>query len=39
MSRLWARKPLAVLEAEAEEPEIQALTAHNGVPLKRSCRR
>src|SRR5579863_5292453 len=36
MSRLWARKPLAVLEAEAEEPEVQALTAHDGVPLKRS---
>ncbi len=36
MSRIWARKSLAVLEAEAEEPEIQALTTHNGVPLKRT---
>jgi basic amino acid/polyamine antiporter, APA family len=36
MSRIWARKPLAVLQAEAEEPEIQVLTAHNGVPLKRT---
>jgi basic amino acid/polyamine antiporter, APA family len=36
MSRIWARKPLAVLEAEAEEPEVQALTTHNGVPLKRT---
>ena len=24
------------MEAEAEEPEMQALTAHDGVPLKRS---
>ena len=31
-----ARKSIAVLEAEAEEPEVQALTTHNGVPLKRT---
>ncbi len=36
MQRIWARKSVAVLEAEAEEPEVQALTAHNGVPLKRT---
>jgi APA family basic amino acid/polyamine antiporter len=36
MSKIWARKSLAALEAEATEPEVQALTAHNGVPLKRS---
>src|SRR5579863_5502935 len=36
MSRLWARKPLAVLEAEAEEPEVQALSAHGKVPLSRT---
>ena len=36
MANIWARKSLAALEAEAEEPEVQALTAHNGVPLKRT---
>ena len=36
MQRIWARKAIAVLEAEAEEPEVQALTTHNGVPLKRT---
>ncbi len=36
MQRIWARKSIAALEAEAEEPEVQALTAHNGVPLKRT---
>jgi len=36
MQRIWTRKSIAVLEAEAEEPEVQALTAHNGVPLKRT---
>jgi basic amino acid/polyamine antiporter, APA family len=30
------RKSLAVLEAEAAEPEVEALTAHDGVPFKRS---
>jgi basic amino acid/polyamine antiporter, APA family len=36
MANIWARKSLAVLEAEAEEPEVQALTTHGGVPLKRT---
>jgi basic amino acid/polyamine antiporter, APA family len=36
MSRIWTRKSLAALKAEAEEPEVQVLTAHNGVPLKRT---
>jgi basic amino acid/polyamine antiporter, APA family len=35
-AQIWARKSLAALTAEAEEPEVQALTAHNGVPLKRT---
>ena len=35
-ARIWARKPMAALAAEAEEPDVQALTAHNGVPLKRT---
>jgi basic amino acid/polyamine antiporter, APA family len=36
MQKIWARKSIAALEAEAAEPEVQALTAHNGVPLKRT---
>jgi APA family basic amino acid/polyamine antiporter len=36
MARIWARKPIAALEVEAADPEVQALTAHNGVPLKRT---
>jgi basic amino acid/polyamine antiporter, APA family len=36
MAKIWARKPLATLEAEAAEPEVQALTTHDGVPLKRT---
>ncbi|MCC6778881.1 MAG: amino acid permease [Hyphomicrobiales bacterium] len=36
MAHLWIRKPIAVLEAEAQEPEVQALTTHDGVPLKRT---
>ena len=41
MDRIWtrkilARKPIAALEAEAAEPEVQALTTHDGVPLKRT---
>jgi APA family basic amino acid/polyamine antiporter len=36
MANIWARKSLAMLEAEAEEPEVQALTTHTGVPLKRT---
>src|SRR5262245_17074748 len=30
------RKPIALLKAEAEETEVQALVAHGGVPLKRT---
>jgi basic amino acid/polyamine antiporter, APA family len=36
MANIWARKSLAALEAEAAEPQVQALTTHDGVPLKRS---
>jgi basic amino acid/polyamine antiporter, APA family len=36
MSKIWARKSIAVLQAEAEEPQVQALTTHDGVPLKRT---
>ncbi len=36
MANIWARKSLAALAAEAEEPDVQALTAHDGVPLRRS---
>ena len=35
MANLWARKPIATLEAEAAEPDAQALTSHDGVPLRR----
>ncbi len=34
MANIWARKPLAVLQQEAAEADVQALTAHGGVPLK-----
>jgi APA family basic amino acid/polyamine antiporter len=30
------RKPIALLKAEAEETEVQALITHGGVPLKRT---
>ncbi len=36
MGNLWTRKSIATLMAEAEDPEVQALTTHNGVPLKRT---
>ena len=36
MAGIWARKSIAALEAEAAEPEVQALTTHDGVPLKRT---
>jgi basic amino acid/polyamine antiporter, APA family len=35
-ARIWVRKSLAVLAAEAEEPEVGALTAHDRVPFKRT---
>jgi basic amino acid/polyamine antiporter, APA family len=36
MASIWLRKSIAALEAEAAEPDRQAMTTHNGVPLKRS---
>jgi APA family basic amino acid/polyamine antiporter len=36
MAHLWARKSIATLEAEAAQPDVQALTTHDGVPLKRA---
>src|SRR6202049_3172002 len=36
MAKIWTRKSIAALEAEAAEPEVQALTPPDGVPLKRS---
>ena len=36
MANIWARKSIAALEVEAAEPEVQALTTHDGVPLKRT---
>jgi basic amino acid/polyamine antiporter, APA family len=36
MANLWARKSIATLAAEAEEPEIQALTSHDSIPLRRT---
>ena len=39
MTNLWARKSIAALRAEAEERDVQALTTHGGIPLKRTCLR
>jgi basic amino acid/polyamine antiporter, APA family len=36
MARIWVRKSIPALQAEAEDPEVQSLTTHDGVPLKRS---
>lgn len=36
MANLWGRKSIAVLQAEAGQPDRQALTTHDGVPLKRT---
>jgi basic amino acid/polyamine antiporter, APA family len=36
LANLWARKSIAVLEAEAQERDVQTLTTHDGVPLKRT---
>ncbi len=36
MARIWLCKPIAALEAEAAEPDVQAMTTHDGVPLKRT---
>jgi len=36
VSRLLVRKSIAELQAEVADPEVQSLTGHAGVPLKRS---
>jgi APA family basic amino acid/polyamine antiporter len=36
MTGIWLRKSIAALEAEAAEPDVQVMTTHNGVPLKRT---
>jgi APA family basic amino acid/polyamine antiporter len=36
MASIWVRKSIAVLEAEAAEPQTQSLTTDDGVSLKRS---
>jgi APA family basic amino acid/polyamine antiporter len=36
MAKLWARKTIASLEAEAVERDVQELTTHDGIPLKRT---
>ncbi|MFZ3309643.1 MAG: amino acid permease [Xanthobacteraceae bacterium] len=36
MTKIFVRKSIAALQAEVSDPEIQALTRHGGVPLKRS---
>src|ERR1700686_5142000 len=36
MTNFFVRKSVASLQAEAEEAEFQQLTAHDGIPLKRS---
>jgi APA family basic amino acid/polyamine antiporter len=36
MAHLWAKKPIGLLQAEAENRDVQALLAHDGVPLNRT---
>jgi basic amino acid/polyamine antiporter, APA family len=36
MARIWVRKSIPALQAEAEKADRQSLTTHDGVPLKRS---
>ena len=36
MANIWARKSISALQAEAAEPETQALVTHGEVPLKRT---
>ncbi|MGD0026224.1 MAG: amino acid permease [Xanthobacteraceae bacterium] len=36
MAQIWVRKSIATLEAEAAEPDVQVMTTHDGIPLKRS---
>ena len=35
-TNLWARKSIAALRGEAAERDVQALTTHGGIPLKRT---
>src|SRR5277367_4734620 len=36
MPRLWDKKPIAALQAEAADVSTQELMTHGGVPLKRT---
>jgi APA family basic amino acid/polyamine antiporter len=36
MMKLWTKKPIAVLQAEAADPATQELMTHGGIPLKRT---
>ena len=36
LANIWARKSIATPKAEAEERDVQALTTHDGVALKRT---
>src|SRR5215475_227420 len=36
MANFWARKSITVLEVEAQERDVQTLTTHDGVALKRT---
>jgi hypothetical protein len=36
MRKLWNKKPIALLQAEAEDVATQQLLAHGGVPLRRT---
>jgi hypothetical protein len=36
MPKLWNKKPIAVLQAEAADPTTQELLTHGSVPLKRT---
>jgi basic amino acid/polyamine antiporter, APA family len=36
MTNIWLRKSIAALEAEAVESDVQAMTTHDGVPLRRT---
>src|ERR1700682_6840644 len=36
MPKIWNKKPIAILQAEAADVETQELMTHDGVPLKRT---
>ena len=36
MPKLWARKSIDALKAQAGERDVQAMMTHDGVPLKRT---